>query len=169
MGKQPKEKKKFKDTGFGKFLSKAGKLVPHIVEGAAKLATTGNPIQAISVVRDALEKKKNSDTRANELWMELDLKKLEYEKEMYRYEVEDRKSARDMYQSKSDIQDYLANRIINWNLVFIFAIAGVNIYFIKILDSTALAIVSNICGGLITALIQERNTVINFFFGSSKE
>ncbi|MEM9417161.1 MAG: hypothetical protein AAF963_02290 [Bacteroidota bacterium] len=92
----------------------------------------------------------------------------DYELNVYAKEVEDRQSARQMYAAKHEATDWVAKRIMTWNLLFIVVLVGANITCILYLESTLLAIVSNVIGQVTQALINERLTVVNFFMGSSK-
>lgn len=87
------EKKKFWDTGFGKFLTKAGGVVPEIIDIGGK-AVTGNFSGAIEEVGDLLKKKSEEDERAKELLKEFELEKMKYQKDLYELEIKDRDSAR---------------------------------------------------------------------------
>ena len=88
------EKKKFWETGFGKFLTKAGGVVPEILDIGGK-AITGNFSGAIEEVGDLLKKKAVNDEKARELFKEFELEKMKHQKELYEVEIKDRDSARD--------------------------------------------------------------------------
>jgi len=99
MGKEKKEKKPFKETGFGKFLKKAGAVVKDKGLDVAELAikaVQGDLKGAIGEVKEILGKEGTPE--ANALLTELDLKHkemiLEFEKDIYSLEVQDRDSAR---------------------------------------------------------------------------
>ncbi len=90
-----KEKKKFKDTKFGKFLNKAGNTLKENVGDIAGIGlkvATGNISGAIE---DATDMIKGNDTpEAKELLQELEIRKQEFELDLYKTEIEDRDSAR---------------------------------------------------------------------------
>jgi len=88
-----KEKKPFKETGFGKFIGKVGNHLGTIVNVAAEVAT-GDIGGAIEVVRGAIIEGKIEDTKKAELLKELELNKMEWMQEMYQLEIRDRESAR---------------------------------------------------------------------------
>lgn len=92
----------------------------------------------------------------------------DYELEVYSQEMQDRQNARLMYAAKNETTDWLAKRIMTWNLLFVLLLVGANVTCILYLESTLLAIVSNVIGQVIQALINERLTTVNFFMGSSK-
>lgn len=80
----------------------------------------------------------------------------------------DRASARDMYKSENKMADEIAKKVISWNLWVVFLAIAVEIATVVLIDDKVLiAIISGAIGGFTTALLQERQQVINFFFGSS--
>ena len=77
--------------------------------------------------------------------------------------------AHDTYQTKNDMADIIADRIIKRNLPYIVVLVITNlvlIYFMKT-EVALLAIASNIIGITIGNLFSERQAIVNFFFGSS--
>lgn len=88
-----KNKKKFFETGFGKFIKKAGQIVPDVLEVGAT-AMTGNIGGAIKLVGDKLNEKKAESEAARNIALEFEQFKLEWELELYQLEVQDRDSAR---------------------------------------------------------------------------
>jgi hypothetical protein len=134
----------------------------------------GSVTSIVDSVGDALDK--ITTTKEEKLQHELESKQAEYAYniEMKRLgleedklDVENTKSAREIYNQSKSTADKLAVRIMNWNLPFLLIIVGANIACVKYFDSVLLAIISNIIGQVIQMLINERLTVINFFFGSS--
>jgi hypothetical protein len=87
------EKKAFAETGFGKFVGKAGKLLPQILDVGLQVAT-GNISGAISSVSDALKKEAETNVQAKQLLMELEQNQLNWALEMERIHAADRDSAR---------------------------------------------------------------------------
>lgn len=83
--------------------------------------------------------------------------------------LQDKASARNMYQVHHDQTDRISDRIMKWNLWMIFALVilnGVAVYFLKT-EAAVLATVSNILGIVIKSLLDERKEVTGFYFGSS--
>ncbi len=71
-------------------------------------------------------------------------------------------------EDKHDITDSLAKKVMVWNLPAIILLVMINIACIKFLNSSMLAIISNLIGMVMQKLFEERSVVTNFFFGSSK-
>jgi len=85
-------------------------------------------------------------------------------------ELENIKDSRSMYRINGNTADKIAEKIINENLWMIFGLIAVQIVtmiFVPAKYTTELAIVSNLIGIVIGKLLHERQSVINFFFGSS--
>ena len=89
-----KDKKKFAETGFGKFLNKAGKVVPEILDVALEVAT-GDITGAVDKVKSHLQAAAVRDEKAQELLKELQLAEYTFIKEMEDLAVRDRESARE--------------------------------------------------------------------------
>ena len=188
-------KKKFKETGFGKFLNKVIKKVPSIAGDVLEVATSGNPVRsAIDKVGELLKGNAAPGTNAAELHEELERCKMAWEKEMYELdikafslEVEDRKSAREKYvNSDTTIADKLAVSIMSRNIVFIFCLIAFQILFsvgtvflllhqvedlkTAVTIGTSLgSVIGSVIGTVVGSLLQERNSVVGFHFGSSVE
>ena len=149
-------KKKFKETKVGQWLaSKAPRILDSIgdVFPPAKL----------------LSKLVGSDPDVS-LADQLEFDRLladTYEKEMA-YHLENTKSARKNYQLSREMTDWIARRIMNWNLPMLGLLVAANIACVHFFDSVALALVSNVIGMVMQQLINERTTLMNFFLGSSK-
>ena len=96
---------------------------------------------------------------------------VEQEKEAYKLielDYQDRAGAREMYKAENKMADEIAKRVIVWNLWIVFLAIVIEILVVIYMqDKTLIAIISSAIGGLTTALLQERQQVINFFFGSS--
>ncbi len=77
--------------------------------------------------------------------------------------------ARDMYKgSDHKTADEIAKKVIRWNILIAFASTIVLIACVIYIDDKVLiAIISASLSALSTSLMQERQQVINFFFGSS--
>lgn len=84
-------------------------------------------------------------------------------------QLENTKSARDMYKVNPEQASKVADSIMKYNLVIVFLLVIINVLAVIHLkdDAAILAIVSNFIGIVMMALIQERQSVVNFFFGSS--
>jgi len=93
MSDKKKDKKPFNETGFGKFVKKIGENAGVIIDVAAEVAT-GDIGGAIDVVRDKLNESKIAEATKIELLRELELKRMEWTKEIYELEIRDRESAR---------------------------------------------------------------------------
>lgn len=109
---------------------------------------------------------------------ELELKKLDFEKlkleldkqkEANRHEEAKYNKAHETYQTKSDMADDIAKQIITRNLPIIGVLVLVNVLLVYFLKDNAslIAIASNIIGVAIGNLFNERQAIVNFFFGSS--
>lgn len=154
-----------KNGGKGTFF---GNLWRSVVKNNIPLGDTivsaidsGNPAKVIdAVMKDDVLDKNQKEILLNEAQNEI--KKLEME-------AEDRNSARDMYaKTDNETANFIAKRVINWNLfVVVIAILIEIAAVIYISDKVLIAIVSSAVGAFTTALLQERQQVINFFFGSS--
>jgi hypothetical protein len=85
--------KQFKDTKFGQFLNKAGAVVPDVLNVGGKVLT-GNISGAIADVGTLLKGEAPNNPEAQKLLQEFELAQMDFEKEMYALEVQDRDSAR---------------------------------------------------------------------------
>lgn len=88
-----KVKKPFGETGLGKFLQKAGSVIPEALDVAAKVAT-GNISGALEVVTDSLKNKAATNAEAAKLLAELEQSRMTWELELERTYAADRDSAR---------------------------------------------------------------------------
>lgn len=80
------------------------------------------------------------------------------------------KADRDMYKSTGhEMADEIATRVIKWNLWVVLLAVIIEIGAVLLLDDKVLiAVISGAIGSITTALLQERQQIINFFFGSSR-
>jgi len=85
-----KEKKSFKDTVFGKIISKAGSIIPDAAGITLKATVGGNPMGAVKDAVKALTGSK--DPIAKELLSEIDLRMAEIELEFSKVELEETKA-----------------------------------------------------------------------------
>ena len=97
---------------------------------------------------------------------EFRIKSLNFEE--LKLEFENTNNARIMYKEKNATADRIAIQISVWNLPLIILLIIINVIAVDYLNDVKLAIVSNFIGIAIKTLFDERATVINFFFGSSK-
>ena len=84
-------------------------------------------------------------------------------------DLDNTNAARDMYKVNPEQASKVANNIMKYNLVIVFLLVIINVLAVNHLkdDAAILAIVSNFIGIVMMALLQERQAVVNFFFGSS--
>lgn len=170
-----KDKKPFAETGFGKFASKVTGMLPELAGDVLQIATSPNPIGAsVNVLKEKLlgvqeNSSPEQSEKIDELIAELERDRMQWEKEIFELEVADKKSARIMYVEKSDQADNIASTVMQWNLPAIGVLLIVEILSIIYLrdEATVLAIISTAVGAVTQALITERLTVVQFFFGSS--
>ncbi len=150
-------KKSFKDTKVGSFLSKVAPTVLDIV---------GDSIPGGKIIKSLIDNSNVELSVTQET--ELDNALKEYELQEYQMLLDDRANARSMYIAKSAQADTIANSIMKWNLPMILGLVVLNILATLYLDKALLAIIANVIGFVLNALITERSTLIQFFFGSSE-
>lgn len=94
--------------------------------------------------------------------LKLDFEKLKLENEKF-------KTSHETYRHNHNMADRIAESVIKWNLPIIFLLVICNLIIIDMFkeNATLMAIASNIIGIAIGKLFTERQSVINFFFGSS--
>ena len=148
--------------------------VINLAKQAGELLGLGSNASADEVVAhlgtnpDAVVKLKELEVTAKDLENQHLRKQVE---EANRTEETKRGMAHETYRLKNDKQDRIAEQIIRWNLPVIFLLVCINIglvYFLRDKEySTLIAIASNIIGVVIGNLMNERQAIINFFFGSS--
>jgi len=158
--KDPK-KKTFKEvhgkTKIGMFLKEKG---PNLLKTI--LGVAGGLVPGASGVTEAIS---NLITTSDELNAEEKAEALS----LLQMDMQDLANARDMYKSTDhEMADYVAQRVITYNLWVVMAALVIEILCVMYLeDKVLIAIISGAVGGITTALLQERQQVINFFFGSS--
>ena len=147
-------------TKVGKWLRAIGR--SDILESAVNIAggvLTGNITTVLGAVKTLIKDDPKitpeQEAEANKL-IELD--------------YADIANARDMYKSTGHVMaDKIADRVIVWNLWVVFLAIAVEILAVVYMeDKVLIAIISGAIGSFTTALLQERQQVINFFFGSSQ-
>ena len=161
-------KKNFENkTKLGKFLSKAKDRGIDVFQ-AVKLAKENDFIGAFTEIKSALSKSPNNSNE--DLLSELVKKKTEFREDYVKY-LEDVQDAREMYQNTEHKQsNKIADIVIKFNLPIIAILVLINILAVFQLRQYQgmVAIVSNFIGITISQLFNERQSVINFFFGSSQ-
>ena len=138
----------------GKFLrTLTKKVLPNVLEAVVG----GDLAKAIGIISNDPENAGLSKNEAEEFFrlVELDLKEMA--------------NVRDMYKNTDhSVADFVAKKVINFNLwVVLGAILIEVLSVLYINDKVLIAIISGAVGGVVTALLQERQQIINFFFGSS--
>ena len=147
-------KKGKKRTGIGKFLASVKhKIAPTVLEAVG----VGDLGRAIGIISEDPNNAGLTQEEANEFFKLIEL------------ELKDMDSARKMYSSADNTTaNFIAKRVINFNLwVVVLAIVIEILTVVYMTDKTLIAIISSAVGAFTTALLQERQQVINFFFGSS--
>jgi hypothetical protein len=87
------DKKKFMETGFGKFCKKAANVVPDVLDVVLEVAS-GDIKGAVEKVRTKIGSAALRDEKAKELMYEFQLAEFAFQKEMEELAVRDRESAR---------------------------------------------------------------------------
>ena len=163
--KAKRNKKPFKDS---KLFAVIKKVAPKVLDGATDLLATAVP--ALSPLNNLVDKAigvavENGDHKSVDV--------LTKERDTYLDELElyykDMESARLLYQNTGQEQaDIIANNVIKYNLYIVLFMVIIQCVVILYVDGKVAAVITGVVGTVTGALIQERNTVINFFFGSSK-
>ena len=156
-------KKQFKETKFGKFLSKASKSVPELLAIGGEILT-GDIGGAVDKVGDILRGKAEGNAEITKLLQEFELAKMPYKKDVFSLEVEDRQSARELFKIDSLMQKILA--IVFTVAYFYICNILLNHFFnntVVKLEDYELGFISTLFG----AMSSKVNTIIDFFFGGS--
>ena len=158
--------KAFNKTKFGSFLTKVGSTGLDIISILGK-AKGGNIIGAINETKSLLTSSTSKDSLS--LLGELNDNENDFISDYDKY-LEDIKDARNMYIKEHEVADKIATKIIRENLPTIGGLIILNVGAVWLLEGKGeiIAIVSNFIGIAIGHLFNERQSVINFFFGSSK-
>lgn len=161
-----KNGKKFKDTKFGQFLSKAAKKVPDAFEVVAAVKS-GNPFEVIKEAKELFSKADDSDPIVKKLKDEFIDNQAEFmdDLQMYQLEVQDRASARTMHTEnmkagRTDFMYILTGTVI----VLAFGLCTYTIIFVEIPGDNR-EMFTHLLGMVEGAFI---GGMVNFFFGSSK-
>lgn len=173
--KQPKVKKPFNETGFGKFVKGAGALAPEILSVVDAFVTGGKVGDAIDAVQGVLSKKADTDIAARQMLAELEKMKYEWMKEVmaddqayFRLEVEDKSNARarEVALVQAGDKNTTQNVLAYAGVGGFFLLGGyVVIYGIRDMSNEGLLIV----GSLIGTIGANASNILSFYFGSSRE
>lgn len=143
------------------FDKKRGKQASEAFETVGKIAerVTGKPL------KEAEEALSADPAKAYAFQMEV----MGNELIQRQLEVEDRKSARELSKVDPAQASRVADQIMKYNLVLVFVLVMINVLAVIYLreDAAVLAIISNFIGIVLHALLQERQSVTAFYFGSS--
>ena len=152
---------------FKEFLKKAGKVVPGIVEVGGNIIG-GNYLGAIKNVGELLKGESEKNEEAKELLQEFELKKLEFEQELKKLYLDDKKDARSLYKVDSSLQKVFAITFLSLYIVLSFVVL-IGLYLISIqglkLDNYVVSFVSTLHGGMSMKV----GTIVDFLFGSSSQ
>lgn len=156
---------KFKDTAIFKTIKN---VAPDVIDTVTDIAASVYPPLGVvnSLVDKALEvvvEKGDGDAVA-----QLTSASTNYNQE-YKDYLADIQDARAMYKETDHaMADGIAKKIIDWNLWILLVLVGIQVMVIMFVDGQVAAVVTGVVGTITGALINERNTVVNFFFGSSQ-
>ena len=152
---------------FKEFLQKAGKVVPGIVEVGGNIIGR-NYLGAIKNVGELLKGESEKNEEAKELLQEFELKKLEFEQELKKLYLDDKKDARSLYKVDSSLQKVFAITFLSLYIVLSFVVL-IGLYLISIqglkLDNYVVSFVSTLHGGMSMKV----GTIVDFLFGSSQQ
>lgn len=154
------DKTPFKERKAGKLLAK---VAPHILD----IVKDSIPDRGIiGIVKNLVIRDKTIPASDKE---EID-KMLDIEMEQYELYLSDLADSRDMYKTTShEMADDIARKVIKWNLwVVLLAIIIEVIFVVFVDDKILIAIISGAIGAVTNSLLNERQQIINFFFGSSR-
>ena len=162
--KQVKDRKKFKDTGFGKFLNKAKEFIPDVLDIADSVITGGKVGDVIDTVRGKVEERAKYNDRAKELLAELEMHRREWELEFENIYLQDKQNARQMRvemakAGKTDYMVYIVGGVVVLSFIFVLIFLAYQsppednedlFYFVL---------------GIVSASFKD---IVSYFFGSSK-
>lgn len=156
-----KKNKQFSETKFGAFLNKAKDVAPELLQVAGKIAT-GNVIGAVSEVGNILKKESTKSAEAKVLLNEFKMFEMEFNKECFELEVEDRKDARKLFSNDSLIQKIFA-------IVFLVGYGVLCWYMLEILKGEAneSELFKTMVTMIFTGTSTKLSTIVDFFFGGS--
>lgn len=151
------KRKPLKETKLGKFITEK---LPQYKDLIGEIPIAG------PILEMALDKIKADPEVAPEVKAELIKLRQDHEKEMYSIEVDDRKSAREMYKTDSQLQKFFALTFLAAYVLIIIGILWM-IYVIAVqnihVPDWAIGTISALFGGMSTKV----GTITDFLFGSS--
>ena len=156
-------KKKFKDT---KLFATIKAVAPQALDVVTDVAASVYPPLGVvnTIVDNALGSLGQGDVESKKI---LEEAKADYQSEMEMYYA-DLQNARDMYKETDHTQaDKIADNVIKYNLIIVLVMVVIQVLVIMYIEGQVAAVITGVVGTVTGALLQERNTVINFFFGSS--
>lgn len=105
------------------------------------------------------------------LGSEFRLKVLEYKQARDALYLSDKQNARSNYKTARTTADLIATGIMTRSLILILLLVAANFSALYLIGDRAelIALISNLIGVVIGALLNERNSVISFFFGASNK
>lgn len=150
-----------KDTKFSRFIEKAKGILPELANAGLSLAS-GNYLGAIKEVGNILTKGANEKVEAKVLLQEFEMFKMDFEKECFELEAQDRKDARKLYSSDSLIQKI-------FSLIFLIGYGFLCWYMLKIIqgETGQTELFKTMVTMIFTGTSAKLNTIIDFFFGGS--
>jgi hypothetical protein len=162
--KRKKDKKPFKETALFQTLKTVAPAVLDTVTDVA--ASVYPPLSVVDKLVDkaiGVAKDEGNASGAAVLYATRD----DYASELELY-YQDLSSARQMYQETDHTQaDKIADNVIRYNLIIVMAMVLIQVLVIMYVEGQIAAVVTGVVGTVTGALLNERSTVINFFFGSS--
>jgi hypothetical protein len=158
-----KHKQEYGQTRLGKFISGASDVLPELLNAGIKLGT-GNISGAIEDVGGILFANKEKSEKAQLLFEEFQVKKMDFAKECFSLEVQDRKDARDLYKVDNIIQKL-------FSIVFLLGYGLLSWYLLKILTGETLMnkLAETMITMIWTGTSSKLSTIIDFLFGGSVE
>ncbi|SEH05498.1 hypothetical protein [Candidatus Venteria ishoeyi] len=152
---------------FKEFLQKAGAVVPDVLKVGGNIIG-GNYLAAIKNVGELLKGESQKSEEAKELLQEFELKKLEFEQELKKLYLDDKKDARSLYKVDGSLQKVFAITFLSLYIVLSFVVL-IGLYLISIqglkLDNYVVSFVSTLHGGMSMKV----GTIVDFLFGSSQQ
>ena len=152
-------------TGAGEWIGELlggdnGKAVAKEVIGQAKSLTGAKSVdEAVTIL-------KTDRQSATDLKQRL----MDHKETLIRLANEDRRDARALYAKKNTTADLVANRIISWNLPLIALLLIIYVVIFLVVKQQEVAVLmSNIVTFVLKGLLDERMTLIQFFFGASSK
>ncbi len=162
--KQIKDRKKFKDTGFGKFLNKAKEFIPDVLDIADTVITGGKVGDVIDVVQGKIGERAQHNARAQELLAQLEMHRREWELEWETIHLQDIANARqrEVELAKTGQRDYMTY-IVGGLVLLVFSFQVLFLAFKTIPEGNE-KMFYYLMGIVDTAVV----SIVSYYFGSSK-